>query len=114
MMTENDVQALAILDKDGKLENQFSSNDLKLLSLFGDFFENLELQISHFLAKIQQYYSRPRESLVCHSSDTLLEVVKRLTVNRVHRLILVDEAMRPICVVSTGDILRALWPFCAQ
>jgi len=113
-MSANDVQALAILNEKGKLENQISSNDVRLLSLFGDFFENLELPIKDYLEKIHAYCSRPRESLMCKADEPILDVIKRLTSHRVHRLFVLDDDAKPVCVVSISDILRALWPFSAQ
>jgi len=113
-MVSHNVQSLAILDKDGKLENQFSSNDIRLLALFGDFFSNVELSITEYLEKVHQYCNRPRGSRVCRSTDTLIDVIKKLTSLRIHRLFMIDADEKPISVVSIGDILRSIWPFCAQ
>jgi len=114
MMSSNKVQGLAILDENGKLENQICVNDVRLLALFGDFFENLELTIRDYLVKIHAYCNRPRESLMCKSSEPILDVIKRLTSHRVHRLFVVDDDSKPICVVSITDLLSALWPFSSQ
>jgi len=114
MLANRNMESLAILDKDGKLENQISANDIRLLSLFGDFFDNLELTISEYIAKIHDYCHRPRESFLCRRNEPVLDVIRRFTSRRVHRLFVVDEDSRPICVVSISDILRSLWPFSAQ
>jgi 5'-AMP-activated protein kinase regulatory gamma subunit len=114
MMIKHNVQSLAILDKDGRLENQFSVNDVRLISLFGDFFSNLELPISEYLVKVHDYCNRPRGQRVCRKTETLYETVKLLSTLRIHRLFMVDDDDKPITVVSLGDLLRCLWPFCAQ
>lgn len=135
MLTGNNVQGIAILNSEGRLESEITSNDVKHLSLFGEFFENLSLPIKKYYEILNQYCKKDRNPGTCQKSDTLLHVVQVLTSRRASHLFIVEDDAedekereremeenpfqrvekklpKPIGVISAGDVLRALWQFC--
>lgn len=91
LLTSKQVKALAILDDNGNLDNEFSANDIKALSLFGDFFENLEMSISDYFAQRAKYCSRVKNPPVCRRNDSLQHVMHLLTSHRAHHLFVVED-----------------------
>jgi CBS domain-containing protein len=91
LLTSSHVQALAILNEEGHLENEFSSNDVKALALFGDFFDNWDMKINDYFNKLHQYCSRPRNPPVCSKNDSITHVMHLLTSHRAHHLFVVED-----------------------
>jgi len=91
LLTSSHVQALAILDENGNLENEISANDIKALSLFGEFFENLEMTITEYFNKLHKYCTRPRNPPVCRRGDSITHVMHLLNSHRAHHLFVVAD-----------------------
>lgn len=49
-------------------------------------------------------------SFHCHLNNTIEEIIIKLATLRVHRLYVVDESMRPIGVLSLGDVFKFVMP----
>ncbi|GMH44300.1 hypothetical protein BSKO_12234 [Bryopsis sp. KO-2023] len=81
--------------------------------------ENISTSGAQNFARDRESRSRPKTPrhpgaevgqilVICKPSDTLLEVMHLLVVNKVHRIFIVDEEMEPVGVLTCTDILRKL------
>lgn len=110
VMFQNSVSSAAIIDGN-KLLGNLSASDLK--SSFGRDFNNLKEPVLEWLKQAHKSMSNSPDYLVCCTQDTLLlDVIHRLTKERVHRIFVVDhirdQAMSPLGVISLTDILQGV------
>jgi len=100
----HEVNALAVIDDNGKLVGTLSGSDLRGLS--HDKVTNVMLPVAEFLKLQHQTSTVP---VTCKSTDTIKSVVERLVAEKVHRVWMVDENQHPKGVISLSDI--ALYVF---
>lgn len=127
-MVENGMNAVSIVDVEGKLDTHLSSASLRVLYIFhklhnhktvffnfafsfilimikkgltAETFKSLRLPVEEFL-KIQNF---PIDrSCVCSGSNTFEEVIQQLVSFSTHRLWVEDGAHFPVGVVSLTDV----------
>jgi len=111
LMKEKRISAVGVVDGT-KLIGNMSAADIKVLGYSMSFFQILGGTVAEYLSFIQQNaLNSSRLNLVkCRESDTLEYVVKICNFHGVHRVYMVDDADKPIGVVSIADILA----FCTQ
>ena len=51
---------------------------------------------------------KPHAPITCNEDTTVIEVIKKLSENHIHRIYIVDKNERPIGIVSMSDIIVAL------
>jgi len=120
LMFENQVSAVPVVDKRRRCQGILSTTDLVALFLKGPAgqLEPAELdQLAEDLAAASQRDSRlgnRKVSEVMTASvmtvtleDTLLTASREMLRSRVHRLVVVDDQMRVIGILSTMDLLEA-------
>lgn len=104
ILQENKVSAVAVVDDSGVLVANLSISDLRGLDL--DRLGDLMLSIPAFLLKTRKQSLLP--PIICRPHTTFETVVLKLASTRVHRIWNVDEAGRPIGVVSLTDVIKLL------
>jgi len=107
-MADNRVTAVAVLNADGTLLSNLSAKDIKEIKLdeLVPFLNRPVIELVQRVRSRQINVSYP--SFHCHMHNKLIEVIQKLSVLRVHRLYIVDDAMRPIGVLSLGDLFKLL------
>ncbi|KAI9199628.1 uncharacterized protein BJ171DRAFT_427463 [Polychytrium aggregatum] len=104
-MAVQKLLALPIVDSANHVVGTLSASDLR--GLTDKTLSHLKSPVAEFL----QAAARPIpkvENLVCSPEDTLLKVIQTLTQNRIHRVWVTDEHMKPIGVVSQTDVIAVL------
>jgi CBS-domain-containing membrane protein len=73
-------------------------------------FTKLLLPVNEFLFQVRKEQGLAADFCVtCEASADLKTVVSRVVKTRVHRVFVVDEARRPIGVISLTDIIREVF-----
>lgn len=108
LLIEKKVTGLAVVNDDGKLVGSISASDLKG-STGKDLFSNLKLSVRDYLKKAAAFFGREGVPVAVSSEATLTEIMDLLIKNHLHRLFVVDEAGKPIQVLSLTDIITFLW-----
>jgi len=107
MMAEHKVSAVPVVDATGKLVTVISAKDIRGLQA-KVIFTNLYKPAKDFAAssRIQSLSNMPE--IHCTLDTILLDVIVKLAALKIHRLFVVDEAMKPIGVITLGDVLGAV------
>jgi len=125
LMKDKKISAVAVVDDEGKLVGNISSNDLKLVGNDLTYFTYLARSVREYISWVnsaellksplrnqsllQTQKSEKDPFLVnCTKSNTLGFVIRTLNHYRVHRMYIVDDACRPIGVISIHDVLAQL------
>jgi CBS domain-containing protein len=104
LMIEHKISGIAVVDDvSGKLVGNVSVRDLKVVQHDARFFFLLGEKLSDFLKTLQKSSKRPATLITCKPSDTFATVIALLAKHKIHRLYVVDEAMRPLSVCSLKD-----------
>lgn len=57
----------------------------------------------------KDYWNREGDSVfICSAGDDLGSVLKTIIDNHIHRIFMVDEAGKPTCVLSLGNIINEI------
>jgi len=123
LMKEKKISAVAVVNEQGKLVGNMSSDDLKLVGYDFSYFTYLAGSVNEYLSwtyntelahsrftirnQIQQKTGEPI-LVTCTKSNTLGFVIRTLNYYRVHRLYIVDEGYKPIGVISIHDVLEKI------
>jgi CBS domain-containing protein len=99
------VNAVAVVDESGKLCGNFSAFDLK--SLFKGKLPELTLSVGDFLAKHSVESTIPL-SIKLGENVTLQTLLADTVEQKVRRWWVVDDDEKPVGVISTTDVCRAL------
>jgi len=108
LMIDKRITAVAVVNADGTLLSSLSAKDIKevkpneLLAWMG----RSTLEFIQMIRSKQINVTVP--AFACHMHSSLDDVVGRLTILRVHRLYITDEAGKPIGVLSLGDLFKIL------
>jgi len=109
IMTTNGISGIAVVDAEGKLTANISLRDLKAIGTDGRLFWRLYGTVHNFLLKIRKEYAehdgRPRTVISLRQEDTLETAIRLLSQHNIHRLFVIDEAKKPVGVLSLKDIL---------
>jgi CBS domain-containing protein len=113
LMLEKKVSAVGVVDENGVLKGSLSVNDIKGLGFSLAFFELLGCTNKTYLDELrlrdlQRTIPDARDPVVCKSTDSLEKVINTIQYYRIHRIYVVDDAGKPIGVVSLYDLLQEL------
>jgi len=106
MIWKSRVSGIGIVDEKGMLVGNVSATDLKFLAMQNNpsvMLEALKNPLSHFLANKKGEF--PKDPVVVSLDESMENVMNRFIQNRVHRVYVVDQQMKPIEVLSASDIL---------
>jgi len=103
LMYQHKVSAVAIVGKQGELLANLSASDIRGIS--HDNFGCLLKPIFDFVRNRKEKVKAP---VTCKLDSTLETVIMKLSIFRIHRLWIVDDADRPIGVLSLTDIMKLL------
>jgi CBS domain-containing protein len=97
---------IGVTDDHGRLVGNLSLADLRCLTP-----ENahtlLRLNVGAFLSETRKV---PKEAVTCRPSTSLLETMRLLQRNHIHRVFVTDEQEKPLYVFSSSDVIRNLSP----
>lgn len=111
-MAEVGVSGLAVVDEKGVLVSCLSGSDF--LRIRGDyqtdwsaFFADLNEPISNYLTHRSFYFPGKfsKDPVILKSSDTVIDVLRKMIDRHIHRLFQVDKDGHPIGVWSCSDII---------
>jgi len=100
----NRVSGLAIINPEGRLAGNLSASDLRGIRPEG--FDMLSGSVLQFLVKGTE--SRPKSAVSCLPAATFSQVLSLFTLERVHRVYVVNEANVIRGVITLSDVLSAL------
>jgi len=108
-MVDKRVSGLAVVRDDGTLVASISVSDLKG-SLKQNIFSDLYLPIGLYLDKCIPSFERrnSKTPICCLLTDTIKDVVAKLSKYHVHRLFVVDANNKPVDVFSLCDVISFL------
>jgi len=104
LMSFNKVTAVAVVDSDEKLVANISASDIR--GLTQEKFGMLLLPITEFFAKLTG--AKFKSALSVKKTSKLSDVIHLLMTYKVHRVWLVDDAERPIGLISITDVMKML------
>jgi len=109
-LAENEITGLAVVNDEGKLVDNLSLRDLKGISADARLFWRLFQTTHNFLQKVKIEYkeTRPRGVVTCAPETTLVEILELLEKSSVHRVYVVDQDRKPLCVVALKDIISEI------
>jgi len=97
LMSEHDVQAIAIVDDNDVLLGTFSASDLRGL--------DHKTIVSSLWLPAQDFLQLDASQFTCTLHDSLLKVATKMVLGKIHRLWIVDGSDRVVGVVSLSDVL---------
>ena len=100
------MSGIAIVDEDGRLLSNFSTTDFARIMAAGASAASVLLLPVHvsLVRQAQSHHCQPPVSV--RSSDTLVAVVRKMAIFRVHRLWVVDGDDKPLGVITPFEVLR--------
>jgi len=101
LMKITKVSAVAIVNDDGKLVGNCSAKDLKKIPNTTEFIRSLFLPLNEYL-KDQQ------EITFATKDETLGVVIRRIVENKLHRIYILDDDMKPEGILSLKDIMEEI------
>lgn len=102
-INELKVHGVGVVDDAGKLVSNISASDLRLIGHQGASLAVLYKTCSEFIEVAHG------GGLVCVSRNaTFVEIVQTLSDKRLHRVYVVDEAGKPVAVISQIDVLLTI------
>jgi 5'-AMP-activated protein kinase regulatory gamma subunit len=110
-MVDKEVTGVAIVDDTGKLRGNLSLRDLKAMSTDGRFFWRLYQTVDNYLTKLKRETKeggRPKRVQTCKATHTLEHAINLLADHSIHRVFVVDDAKKPIGVITLKDVLVEL------
>jgi len=103
------VSALGVVDDDGRLVGNLSASDLKGFQLYLNDFGDLLQPVGDFLNLVRQRQARPDNFVVAVARETkVIDVVKKLNQEIVHRAYVVDKDFKPVGIFSLTDLMQKL------
>jgi len=111
IMKEKRVSGVAVLNDNGILQGSISVSDIRKLGYRMVYFEILGRTVGEYLESLKGSTTtntkRP-ELLTCQPEDLFIDVIRKISLWKVHRIFLVDREMKLIGVISLFDILNRL------
>jgi CBS domain-containing protein len=98
------VTGVAVVDSNGKLVDNISASDLKLIGADIEMLSRVFMTVSEFL----KLDGKERSLIFVNKSSTVGEVLEKLVSTKTHRVYVVDDNNKPTGVISLGDILEAV------
>ena len=108
--TQKFESGVGVANEKGQLTSVFSASDVKREKVAKDLFTDMELPVSKFLAKSDRYIREKLDSysFQVEASDTLFDVLEKVSRTHIHNLFLVDEKQIPLRAYSLCDIISCL------
>lgn len=98
------VNAVGVVDENGKLVGNISSSDIKLIDHDAKYIHRLFNNAEIFIIKVQQFNKLSGGVETCKIDDQLSDVIKKLQERKIHRLYVVDNENKPVSVLSISDL----------
>jgi len=106
------VNSVAVVDEQGKFFGNLSATDLK--GVYGRSFMTLLDTVQEYLKDVRIKRAEgislkhPHYTASMTADETIAQGAKRMVDLHVHRLFIVDEASKPIGVLSITDVISTL------
>eukprot|EP01103_Thecamoeba_quadrilineata_P015943 TRINITY_DN5189_c0_g1_i1.p1 TRINITY_DN5189_c0_g1~~TRINITY_DN5189_c0_g1_i1.p1 ORF type:complete len:342 (+),score=54.64 TRINITY_DN5189_c0_g1_i1:7-1032(+) len=109
-MIEHSTQGIAVVDNLGKLVNNISLRDLKLVASDCRMFWRLYQRVGSFLTKVKEDEKemRPKEVVTCRVNETLGDVFEKVVKTNVHHLYVIDDHQRPTHMITLRDLILSV------
>jgi len=104
-MAKESVPAVAVVDEQGNLVTNLSSSDLRGIST--DSLSIVNLPVLEFLKKIQKT-DNPFHPITAKTNNNLRDLMPLVSISKVHRVWIVNSAMKPIGIITLTDMIRIL------
>lgn len=101
LMIENNITGLPVIDSSGTLTGSFSASDVKGIN--PNSFYKLETPIKEFNLKEKNI-----PLTTCGVKSTIIEVLEKMTHQKIHRIFIVDAKNRPVGVVTMTTVIQAI------
>jgi CBS domain-containing protein len=98
LMYEHDLGSLVVLDATGQLVGMLTDRDICMAAY----------NQNQPLAAMPVSLAMCRHVVTCYADDSDVEVTNLMAFNRIHRVPVVDDAHRPIGIVSLNDLAIAM------
>jgi CBS domain-containing protein len=115
LMQETGFGGIAVLDENGRVVDNLSLRDLKVIRFENQLIHRLFYPVKDFLRILEEERNmggvpdnRPLIRKIVRENDTLEHVIKILVTYKVHRVYLVNDDDKPLGVVSLKDVLLEL------
>ncbi|KAL6057445.1 5'-AMP-activated protein kinase subunit gamma-2 [Balamuthia mandrillaris] len=107
LMAKNLVEAVPIVDDEGKLCGELSAGDLRGLNpASSNMYDTLQLPVMDF---VEAHHVQQEELCCCTQQTKLKHIISKLTKTRAHRVWVIGDENRVTGVVTLSDIMRALF-----
>jgi len=107
LISKHGVSAVAVVTDDGKLAGNFSVSDLRGISMSS--WSEFMLPITNYLEKYGRDSLKP---IHVFAEVTLAQAMNEIVKSKVHRVWVVDTALKPVSVISMTDIMIMVRDFC--
>jgi len=101
LLYQNSIHGCAIVDDDGLLIGNISVTDLQYN--INDNLGYLALPVSDFLKEMPR-----KKPVTCHKEDSLIDIVKKMAEDEVHRVYVTDDKGVAISVITATDVLESI------
>jgi len=121
LMSEKNVNGLAVVNNLGELVGNISISDIKLIGWNADFWNLMGFPIKEYLQQLSNHpksvirdynfwtIDKPQHVILkCKMDDKLKNVLKMMCFYKVHRVYVVDHQLKPISIISMQDILKEI------
>jgi len=106
-MRKNRVSGVGVVDAAGVLVGVLSVTDLRSVGYDDQLFKRLYTTVGEFIKVAHSHnVSKPKKVITVTSKNTVGEVFDRFTEYGIHRLYVVDQANKPVGVISLGDVIK--------
>jgi len=110
LMSEHKITGVPIVDSEGEIITNVSSRDLRNVLTDNTFFEKLQYPVEKFVSDLKsKTFMHNAETMYpkicCKFTNTFVEVLHKLAATKIHRIYVVDNAEKPIGVISLDDIV---------
>jgi len=105
-MLKNKVSAVGVVDEDGLLVGVVSGTDLRIIGPHASNFSLLLKPVRELVEQTRELNSVLLVPVVkVRETDTLGIVIEEMEDNCIHRVFVVDDEGKPLCVLSMKDVL---------
>jgi len=107
LIRKEKISGIGMVNAAGELKGVLSVTDLRSIGYDDKLFQRLYMPVGEFLElALESNPKKPKTPIVISPQDTLAQVLDVLAKTGLHRLYIVDEARKPIGIVSLTDIIR--------
>jgi len=106
LMANNRITSVGLTDTEGKLVSVLSVKDIKVLNMANPFKLLFHSAIKYVQSVRESEVQESIPTIHCTPKNTLIDILTRISSLRIHRMFVVDENIRPVGIISLGDILQ--------